>query len=98
MICYGGNRFEKDLYNIKLQYKRHNWDAESGLTGEALFKECDKLSEEMKDQPKLTIKAHLYDFILRNAQIEIDPWDWFPDQIRHDYVLERIRRNGLIRF
>ena len=49
----------------------------------------------MKDQPKLTIKAHLYDFILRNAQIEIDPWDWFPDQIRHDYVLERIRRKWI---
>lgn len=89
------NEFEKDLSGIKLQCKAHHWNADSGLDGVELFRECDKLAEEMKDRPKISVKAYLFDFILRNAQIEIDSWDWFPDQIRHDFVLDRIRRKWI---
>jgi formate C-acetyltransferase len=45
----------------------------------------------MQGQPKPLIKAKVFDYILRNGQIDVDPADWFQDRIRHENILGNLR-------
>lgn len=86
------NRFEIDREKLKTQYKIYNWNKESGLEPDSLMNGCEKIIKKMADKPKIKVKASLFDFILNNAQIEVNPEDWFPDKIRHGNIIEHIRK------
>lgn len=81
--------FEDRRTAIEEQYRRELWIQESGLDPKALKARFDALNGELQAQalPLSLVKAHLFAFLLDNAQIAVVPEDFFQDHIRHEFLL-----------
>jgi hypothetical protein len=49
----------------------------------------------MEGQPRIKTKAKIFEFILNNAQIEVNPREWFADKINHCYIIDEIREKWI---
>ena len=87
--------FEKDKQTIKSMYEIREWDNDSGLSPEALFEGCNKIEDENKDTPRIITRALLYKFVLENAQLDVRKDDFFPERLRHDYLIAKIREKWI---
>lgn len=85
------NKFEENKKFILNQYSIDGWNTESDLSSEKLEVECAKLYETIKELPKEIVKARIFEFIMDNAQIEINPCNWFQGKINHRNILIRLR-------
>ena len=85
------NKFEENKTSIENQYRVDNWNTASGLSSENLETECARLYEEIKEMPREIIKARIFEFIMDNAQIEVNPDSWFQSKINHANILVKLR-------
>ncbi len=87
-------QFEINKQYLENQYASDNWDENSGIPLEVLRKNCEKIAFE-SGKPKCIIRAELIGEILKNAQLEINPLDWFQDKINHGDIISRIENRWL---
>lgn len=85
------NAFYENRENLNRQYSDPRWIEDSGLDPEELKTGASLLIRRMQGQPKPLIKAKVFDYILTNGQIDVDPVDWFQDRIRHENILRDLR-------
>lgn len=85
------NTFFDNKDMLLQQYSVSNWNVDSGLSVEELKQSCDELYERLKEQPKEIIKAKLFALIMEQAQIEVNPYEWFADKINHGNILLTLR-------
>lgn len=85
------NSFDKDRDHLNNQYKKPNWNINSGLSLEELQCSADEIVQRMQDQPKSLIKAKVFEFLLLNGQIEVDPKEWFADKLNHGEFIHKLR-------
>ncbi len=83
--------FENDKKSMELEFSKPQWRTETGLSVEELDAGCKKILHDNGDSSKMVIKSKLLAFVLENAQIAVNPNDWFADCLNHDYVIRRIR-------
>jgi formate C-acetyltransferase len=87
------NTYDRDWDHLNGQFKSKVWDTVSGLPPEQLKEGVLKLAENLGSKgynhPK--IKAEAYNFVLGNAQLEIDTNDWFCSNINHAGALRVLR-------
>ena len=69
------NKFKDNKMFILNQYSDDNWNTESGLSSEKLEEECSKLYKTIKELPKEIVKARIFEFIMDNAQFEVNPYN-----------------------
>ncbi|MBQ2830697.1 MAG: hypothetical protein IJF15_06755, partial [Oscillospiraceae bacterium] len=82
--------FEKDRAEIASLYDIRKWDENSGVTPEALLEECLSIEKEYADN-RMLAKAKMFEAVLRDAQLDVREGDFFPERLRHDYIITRIR-------
>lgn len=85
------NTFEDNKAKLAEQYKIDCWNQESGLDLENLRKACFRILEEHAQESRQIQIAEVISYILRNAQIEVNPLEWFADKINHGGIVVEIR-------
>lgn len=88
------NRFNEDKAFLKNQYKKQNWIENSGVSPEELRDNCNKIAD-MPGVSRMIKKAKLVEYVLDNAQIFVNPHDWFQLQINHCSVITDIRQKWI---
>ena len=83
--------FEKDRADLSKQYSEPHWDEQSGMNAEDLRAACLQIERANKGQSRMVAKSLMFDTVLREAQIQVDVRDFFPDLLNHDRLLFRIR-------
>lgn len=85
--------FEQNKEILMKQYERPDWDIKSGLAPDKLRAECAVTAGEMAEagSSRIRIKARMIELILLNAQIEVDPRDWFADRVNHGNIMYKLR-------
>ena len=83
--------FEKDRADLSAQYSEPHWDENSGMHAEDLRTACLQIERDTKEKSRMETKSLILDFILRNAQLDVDLRDFFPDMLNHDRLPFRIR-------
>ena len=89
------NTFDSDRATLEKQYDRNNWIIASGLSVEELSAQCYRLIQLNRNLSHLELKANLFCYILENAQIEINPIDFFAEKINHGGILLNLRKEWL---
>lgn len=82
--------FEKDRAEIASLYDVRKWDETSGVTPEALLDECLSIEKEYADN-RMLAKTKMLETVLHKAQLDVREGDFFPERLRHDYIITRIR-------
>ena len=100
--------FDTNKEIIKNEYKTDKKNIKCGKTSDVLIRECNILIKSLKNESKPIQKARLFEHILKNAEIEICPFDFFGDKINHLNIIlkqrnkwcaeiERTKINNLIK-
>lgn len=89
--------FDRHKALIEEQYRQVNWNGDSGCSPEQLERAVFSLKEELEKQglPRPLVKARLFALILDRAQIAVVPEEFFQDHIRHDFLLQKVRRQWI---
>ena len=87
MIC---NTFSGNREFIKTQYTEE-MHVSGGVSPEALSRECRALVASLEDAPREIIKARVFEFILENAELEINPHNLFQCKPRHGNIIVNLR-------
>ena len=86
------NTFYENQEHLNNQYLNPQWITNSGLAPEVLETGANTLIKNMEGQPKPLVKAKVFDYILRNGRIDVDPTDWFQDRIEHRDIIRNLRK------
>lgn len=86
-----GYTFEQNKHKLVMQYNENNWSKEDGMSLSDLQTACEGILAKDGQIPRMLIKAELLSFILRNAQIEVNPLEWFADKINHGGIVVNVR-------
>jgi trans-4-hydroxy-L-proline dehydratase len=86
------NTYYENQEHLNNQYLSPQWIEDSGLAPEMLETGANTLIKNMEGQPKPLIKAKVFDYILRNGRIDVDPVDWFQDRIEHRDIIRNLRQ------
>ncbi len=88
------NTFMKNREAIEEQYRAVRWIEGSGLAPEALLGQANALRDTLAGEgfSRPLIKARVFEFILDRAQLAVTPEELFQDHIRHEFILQKQRR------
>ncbi len=75
---------------IEEQYRAVRWREDSGLTPQELRAMADEAMEAETD--RALKKARAFACVLDHAQLAVEPAELFQDHIRHDFILQKQRR------
>ena len=89
------DRFEKDKKEIESIYVDRMWNPESGLSPNELHDGCHAIAKECEGMPRIVAKTRMYKFVLENAQLDVREADFFPERLRHDYLISKIREEWI---
>ena len=85
------NQFENDRDALRTQYSEPHWDETSGLSPKDLQEKLLQIEKDYADKGRMVTKSKMVCAVLENAQLAIDPRDFFPDLLNHDDIIGRIR-------
>lgn len=85
-----GNTFAKNREYIKTQYT-DEMHVSGGMPPETLSRECRALVASLGDAPREIIKASVFEFILDNAEFEINPCNLFQCKLHHGNIIVNLR-------
>lgn len=74
-------KFERNREELEKQFEQIDWIIRDGVDEAALKEACEKLQQDMIEQPKAMIKAKTFELILSKAPIAIDKKDIFQDKL-----------------
>ena len=81
--------FDLNKNALEHEYDNHHWNEQSGLNVDLLRFECSKIEEQYSQFPKVFQKSKMIEYILDNAQIEVNPVSLFADKINHGNIMRR---------
>lgn len=85
-ICY--DDLKEHLYR---QYDNVRYAPDTGLPPEALRERVGFFLATAGHLPRVLRKAAVFEIILSQAQIAVDPTDWFVDKLNHDGILRSLQ-------
>lgn len=88
-------RFENDRAVIESIYNGQTWNPKSGLSPKELHDGCHAIAKECEGLPRIIAKTRMYKFVLENAQLDVREADFFPERLRHDYLISKIREEWI---
>lgn len=86
------NLFKQNKDLIEKEFENTNWVQNSGMPPILLEQEAKKLISNLSGQPKPLIKAHLFAFVLDNAQLSEDRQNIFRTKLNHCGILQKLRQ------
>ena len=69
--------FEQDKSYLWGKFQAPVFDPATGLDNETIKKDLLALTEELTNQPHPVVKARAFEYVARNARIDVNPHDWF---------------------
>ncbi len=88
-------RFENDRAVLESIYNGQTWNPDSGVTPKELYDGCHAIERECRGLPRIIAKTRMYKYVLENAQLDVREADFFPERLRHDYIISRIREEWI---
>lgn len=88
------NTFEKNRLQLEKQFKECLWDVNTGESPEKLMEAC-KVIDARSDLPRSLIKSEIIYYLASNAQIMVNPLDWFADSLNHAGITDKIRQGWI---
>ena len=79
--------FEELRDKLERQYDEPNFNTGSGLSPEEIRPMIDAYLSEHKNQPHILTKARVFSYILENAQLSVDPFEFYADKVNHGGIL-----------
>ncbi len=83
------NRFDAHRDALKLQYRNHHWDPDTGLELSALEAGCQKIRQTLAGESILRIKTAMMVYLLEHAQLQIEEEEFFQDQLNIGNIMNR---------
>ncbi len=83
-------RFDDLKEYLDNEYSNIEWLDGTGLCGEQLEKDCLRLIEENSDRSPVTVKAMIFDYILRNGRLAVDKYGIFCEKVDGRRIMLRI--------
>ncbi len=81
-------KFEKNKYKLREQYSNPN--RRCGLPDNVIEEHCLKMAENKEGIPMGKLKCDIMDYIFENAQIDVNPDEFFADNINHGGIVQKI--------
>jgi pyruvate-formate lyase len=87
------NAFDRYRKHLEAQYHDPVWDEASGWSLDRLEEAVAQIvrDAERQGQPRIRTKARVFELLLLNGRIEVDPRDWFADRLQHADLVRRLR-------
>ena len=87
------NAFDRDRKHLEAQYHDPVWDEASGWSLDRLEDAVAQIVQdaERQGEPRIRTKARVFELLLLNGRIEVDPRDWFADRLQHGDLVTRLR-------
>ena len=87
--------FNKERDRLNRQMLEPNFVKGSGLESEALKRGFYEQRESLTDVSPVIKKARLFEYLLLNGRISVDPGDWFADKLDHQGLMAEYNRTVL---
>jgi formate C-acetyltransferase len=87
--------FETQRERLNLQIVNPCFVDGSGLTPEALKEGFNDLRQKLSNESPVIRKAKLFEYILINGRISVDPDDWFADKLDHQGLMSEYNRHAM---
>ncbi len=81
------NTFDAIRDHLFDQFRDVPFDPDSGLPAKELERQARAYLEAHPDQPRVLQKAHLFQLVVTQGQIYVDPLDWFADKLNHGNLM-----------
>ena len=85
------NTFDSVRSRQASQYERQVFPADTGFDVETLEREIRRHIAEHVEEPRIKLRAAMFAFLLENARIRVDAFDWFADHIDAGCIMTKIR-------
>jgi trans-4-hydroxy-L-proline dehydratase len=73
--------FYKNRKYLDNEFEKAHWNVDSGQDPHTLSENLKRIIDQNQDLPMPLLRAHAFDYLLTHAQIEINPYNIFPDKI-----------------
>jgi len=87
--------FERERERLNLQEVKPCFTDDSGLAPQALREAFNALHEQLLNEPAVLRKAKLFEFILHNGRISVDPQDWFANKLDHQGLMQEFNASAM---
>ena len=87
--------FERERERLGRQMVEPYFNDSSGLEPDALRKGFYSLRDELADDPPVIRKARLFEYLLLNGRISVDPEDWFADKLDHQGLMMEYNQSAM---
>ena len=87
--------FESVRDHLFDQFRDPPYEPDTGLSLPELERQVEAYLQAHVDAPRVLQKAHVYRLIVTQAQICIDPEDWFVDKLNHGHILRELGERWL---
>lgn len=85
------NTFESDKKSLEEEFNDFHWDRGNGLSPEELKAKCESIVRENEGASRMTVKSKLLACIFEDAQVAVNPNDWFAEKINHANIIGEYR-------
>ncbi len=87
------NTFDRDRKHLETQYHDPAWDEASGWSLDRLEDAVAQIVQdgEQQGQSRIRTKAEVFELLLLNGRIHVDPQDWFADRLEPWELVGRLR-------
>lgn len=89
------NTFDAAKERLLKQYKENHWIENSGLDLETLEREVSKILEQ-ENKSVADAKSEAIAFILRNAQVDIHPDEFFAEKLNYGDIMDKFYWKGFV--
>ena len=87
------NTFESRREQLAKQYTQSVWSG--GATEHELREGCRRICAETENMPRILTKARIFEYIMNNAAVEVNPLEMFADKINHCDIIGELRDEWL---
>ncbi|MCJ7609133.1 hypothetical protein MUP00_05630 [Candidatus Bathyarchaeota archaeon] len=75
--------FEQNREHLFKQYQEIPFDPATGLSLQELEHKIETYLKQHSQEPRILLKANVFRIVATDAQIYVDPLDWFADKLNH---------------
>ena len=88
--------FDRERKRLNMQMVKPCFIDETGLGTDELFSGFQNLKNSLSAEPAIIRKAFLFEYLLLNGRITIDPEDWFADKLDHQGLMMEYNTSAMV--